>query len=187
MGETVETHEHAEAAAHGGRKHTALLIAVLAAGLAFCEQGAQHANTRMSGSSVAAADVWAEYQAKSTRANEARELAQMAALLPASSPAAQDEVAQRFAKDIARFEHDPKTGKDALADHARALESERDAAHLRLEAYDNAAAALQLGIVLTTASVITGSIMLAWGGVFLGLAGAVLAVLGLVRPELASF
>ena len=186
MGETVETHEHAEEAAHGGRKHTALLIAVLAAGLAFTEQGAQHANTRMSESSVAAADTWAEYQAKSTRANEARELAQMAALLPATSPAAQDEAAKKFASDIDRFEHDPKSGKGALADHAKALEGERDAAHERLEAYDNAAAALQLGIVLTTASVITGSKMLVWGGLLLGVAGAVLALLGLVHPELAS-
>ncbi len=186
MGETLETHEHAEAAAHGGRRHTALLIAVLAAGLAFCEQGAQHADTRMSESAVAAADVWAEYQAKSTRANEVRELAQMAALLPATSPAAHDEVARKFAADIDRFENDPKTGKTALADHARALEAERDRAHLRLESFDNAAAALQLGIVLTTASVITGSVMLVWGGLLLGLAGAGLAVLGLIHPELAA-
>ncbi len=186
MGETMETHEHAEAAAHGGRRHTALLIAVLAAGLAFCEQGAQHADTRMSESAVAAADVWAEYQAKSTRANEVRELAQMAALLPATSPTAHDEVAAKFAADIERFENDPKTGKTALADHARALEAERDAAHLRLESFDNAAAALQLGIVLTTASVITGSIMLVWGGLLLGVAGATLAILGLVYPQLAA-
>ena len=186
MGETMETHEHAEAAAHGGRRHTALLIAVLAAGLAFCEQGAQHADTRMSESAVAAADVWAEYQAKSTRANEARELAQMAALLPGPAPAAPDAGGPTIAPAIERFENDPKTGKTALADHARALEAERDAAHLRLESFDNAAAALQLGIVLTTASVITGSVMLVWGGLLLGLAGAVLAILGLVHPELAA-
>ena len=186
MSEVVETHEHAEAAAHGGRKHTALLIAVLAAGLAFCEQGAQHAGTRMSQSAVSAADVWAEYQAKSTRANEARELAQMAALLPASSQAAHDQVAAKFASDVDRFENDPKTGKAALADQARALEHDRDAAHERLEAFDNASAALQLGIVLTTASVITGSVMLVWGGLLLGAAGAILALLGLVHPELAA-
>ncbi len=182
----METHEHAEAAAHGGRRHTALLIAVLAAGLAFCEQGAQHAGTRMSESAVAAADVWAEYQAKSTRANEARELAQMATLLPATSQAAKDAVAGKFASDIDRFENDPKSGKSALADHARKLEDEREAAHVRLEAFDNASAALQLAIVLTTASVITGSALLVWGGVLLGVAGAVLALLGLVHPELAA-
>jgi hypothetical protein len=163
-----------------------LLIAVLAAGLAFCEQGAQHADTRMSESSVAAADVWAEYQAKSTRANEDRDLADMASVLTAGNPAAHDALAARFAQKIDHFENDAKSGKAALAAHARALEAERDAAHQRLEAFDNAAAALQLGIVLTTASVITGSLMLAWGGALLGLVGGVLALLGLVYPELAA-
>ena len=187
MGETLETHEHAEEAAHHGRRHTALLIAILAAGLAFTEQGAQHAQTRMSDSAIAAADVWAEYQAKSTRANEVRELAQLAALLPADPGHDSAALQARFAADIARFETDPAAGKQALATRAQKLEHARDAAHERLEAFDNAAAALQLGIVLTTASVITGSLMLVWGGALLGVAGGVLGVLGLVAPGLASF
>ena len=187
MGETLETHEHAEEAAHGGRRHTALLIAVLAAALAFCEQGAQHAQTRMSDSAVSAADVWAEYQAKSTRANETKDLAQIAALLPASAAGDAATIQARFAADIARFETDPKNGKQALADRAKHLEEVRDAAHERLEAFDNAAAALQLGIVLTTASVITGSVMLVWGGALLGLAGGVLALLGLLAPAAAAW
>lgn len=186
MGETMETHEHAEEAAHGGRRHTALLIAILAAGLAFSEQGAQHADTRMSESAVAAADVWAEYQAKSTRANEDRDLSDIAAALTTADKAAHDALAAKFAEKIDHFENDAKTGKTALADKARELEAERDAAHLRLEAFDNASAALQLGIVLTTASVITGSVMLVWGGLLLGVAGGVLAVLGLVHPALAA-
>lgn len=187
MGETVETHEHAEEAAHGGRRHTALLIAVLAAGLAFSEQGAQHANTRMSQSAVAASDLWGEYQAKSTRANDTRDLAALAAMIPAAKPEDTAAVQARFAADLARFESDPKTGKIALAAKAHDLEEARDAAHERLEAFDNAAAALQLGIVLTTASVITGSLMLAWGGALLGIAGGLLAVLGLFAPGLASW
>ncbi len=187
MSETLEMHEHAEHAAHSGRRHTALLIAVLAAGLAFCEQGAQHAQTHLSESAVAAADVWAEYQAKSTRANETRGLAAIAALLPSLSPNDHATLQAKFAQDVERFENDPKSGKAALAAHARALEAERDAAHLRLDAFDNAAAALQLGIVLTTASAITGSLMLVWGGVLLGGLGAALALLGLADPALASF
>lgn len=187
MGETLETHEHAEEAAHKGRRHTALLIAVLAAGLAFSEQGSEHAQTHMSETAVAAADLWAEYQAKSTRANETRDLAQIVALLPAGAGGEAAAVQARMAADIARFESDPKNGKAALAARAKSLESERDAAHEKLEAFDNASAALQLGIVLTTASVITGSLMLAWGGALLGVLGAVLGVLGLLAPGLAAF
>jgi hypothetical protein len=187
MSEALETHEQSEHAAHGGRKHTALLIAVLAAGLAFCEQGAQHADTRMTESAVAATDAWAEYQAKSIRANEAHDFAIIASVLPPGAAGdALAAVQDRFKQDADRFENDPKSGKSAIAAHAKALEAERDHAHERLEAFDNAAAALQLGIVLTTASVITGSIMLVLAGAALGLVGAVLALLGLVAPALAA-
>ena len=186
MSESMEVHEHAQEAAEGGRKHAALLIAILAAGLAFCEQGAQHADTRMTESAVAATDIWAEYQAKSIRANEARGLAAVAGALQATSPEAGAKLQEQFANDIARFETDPKSGKAALASRAHELEAERDHAHERLEAFDNAAAALQLGIVLTTASVITGSIMLIYGGLALGLVGAGFALLAMIAPSLAA-
>jgi tellurite resistance protein len=186
MSETMETHEHAEEAAKDGRRHTALLIAVLAAGLAFCEQGAQHADTHMTEDAVAATDVWAQYQAKSVRSNQSKGFLDFAAVLPGVAQADRDTLTARLKGDIARFETDPKDGKAALADKAHALERERDAAHARLEAFDNAAAALQLGIVLTTASVITGSLLLAGGGALIGIAGGILAVLGLFRPDLAA-
>ncbi len=187
MSESMEIHEHAAQAAEGGRKHAALLIAILAAALAFCEQGAQHADTRMTESAVAATDIWAEYQAKSIRANEARDLAALAGALQPSSPGATTKLQDQLNSDIAHFETDPKSGKTALADQAHHLEAERDHAHERLEAFDDAAAALQLGIVLTTASVITGSMMLVYGGLALGLVGAGFALLALVAPALAAF
>ena len=72
MSETLEQHEHAKEAAEGGRRYSALLIAALAAGLALTEQGAQHAATSMNQSSITAADLWAQYQAKSIRATQAK-------------------------------------------------------------------------------------------------------------------
>jgi hypothetical protein len=56
-----------------------------------------------------------------------------------------------------------------------------------LEAFDNGAAALQLAIVLTTASVITESMMLLTAGFLIGAAGGALSLLGLFRPEWASW
>jgi len=186
MSETLEQHEHAAEAAEGGRRLSALLIAALAAGLAFTEQGAQHAQTRMSGNAIAAADLWAQYQAKSIRANEARDLATVVEVTAPAGPS-RDATAAALRADADRFEHDKKAGKDAVAAQAHADEAARDAAHERLEAFDNAAAALQLGIVLTTASVITRSKMLSWAGLLLGLAGGAIGLLGLVRPDLASW
>jgi hypothetical protein len=186
MSETLEQHEHAEHAAESGRRYSALLIAALAAGLAFTEQGAQHAQTRMSASAIAAADLWAQYQAKSIRANEARDMASVVAVAAPAGPD-RDRAVAALRADADRFEHDSTAGKSAIGAQAHADEEARDAAHERLEAFDNAAAALQLGIVLTTASVITGSMMLAGGGLLLGLVGGALGILGLIRPEWAAW
>jgi hypothetical protein len=187
MGETLEQHEHAAHAAEGGRKYTALLIAALAAGLAFAEQGAQHADTTMSQNAIAATDLWAQYQAKSIRATSSRQLADLAATMSAPDIAARDALVARLRADATGFEQDPNVGKAAIARQAHGLEAARDAAHQRLEAFDNAAAALQLAIVLVTASVITGSAVLVWLGGLLGAAGVVVAVLGAIAPRLAAF
>ncbi|MEJ0045492.1 MAG: DUF4337 family protein [Rhodospirillales bacterium] len=186
MSETLEQHEQAEHAAEGGHKHSALLIAALAAGLAFTEQGAQHAQTAMSESAIAATDLWGQYQAKSIRANQAHDFAGLAMAAAPAGPA-RDALLAQLNADISRFETDKADGKAAVASRARTLEKARDAAHERLEAFDNGAAALQLAIVLTTASVITDSGMLLLGGFLVGGAGVLLSVLGLVRPEWAAW
>ncbi len=186
MSETLEQHEHAKEAAEGGRLYSALLIAALAAGLAFVEQGAQHAQTKMNQSSIAAADLWAQYQAKSIRANEAKDMASVVEVTAPAGPA-RDAAVAGLRHDADHFEKDTKGGKAAIAEQAHADEERRDRAHEHLEAYDNAAAALQLAIVLTTASVITSSSMLTIIGLLLGIAGAALGILGLVRPEWAAW
>jgi hypothetical protein len=187
MGETLEHHEHAAHAAEGGRKYTALAIALLAASLAFAEQGAQHADTTMSQDAIQATDLWAQYQAKSIRATASRQLADLAATMTTPDPAARDALVVRLRADQTAFEKDPHTGKDAIAAQAKKLEEGRDAAHEKLEAFDNAAAALQLAIVLVTASVITGAALLVWAGGLLGAAGALVAIMGLIAPNLVAF
>lgn len=184
MSEALETHEQATEAAEGGRQLSALLIAALAAGLAFAEQGAQHAQTAMSTHAIAATDRWAQYQAKSIRANQAKDFAAMAAVVAPAGPD-RDALLTKFRDDVTHYETDKQDGKAAIRDRAVAEEAARDAAHEKLEAFENAAALLQLAIVLTTASVITASRLLLGAGLLLGLAGAALGGLGVVRPELA--
>jgi hypothetical protein len=183
MSETMETHEHAKHAAESGRRGSALLIAVVAACLAFAEQGAQHAQTDLSGHAIAATDLWGQYQAKSIRANQSHGLASLAAVLAPAGPD-RDALVAKLQADAAHFESDTTTGKPAIAAHAKAEEEARDSAHERLEAYENAAALLQLSIVLITASVIAESRLLLGGGFLIGLAGAAAGLLGLFRPGL---
>ena len=183
--------EHAEAAAqaHEGNKRPALLVAAMAAVLALSEQGAKHAEMRVEEASIAATDTWAQYQAKSTRAAMSHDFASLvAALPPQAAPADAARIAtvlDRLRTDQAHYDTGPD-GKQATATHARDLEAERDGAGLRAHGFDNAAAALELGIVLATASVIVDAVALLWCGAGLGLLGVAFALLALIAPAVAA-
>ena len=169
----------------------ALLVATLAAGLALAEQGGKHAEIRVQSNLIAAADAWAQYQAKSIRSNTSNDIAQMiTSLEPASTADVADrrnQVLARLKDEQNRFDHDPKDGKDAIADRAHEFEHERDHALEQTHAYHNGAAAMELGIVLSTASAIIGSRPLIVIAAILGVVGAACAVLGMIRPEWAAF
>ena len=191
MASHEEHAEHAEHAAHSGNKTAALLIALLAAALAICEQQAKHAEIAVEANAILAADTWNEYQAKSVRSAMAQDLERVAATL--DTPAQPDRSAQREAtlkqlhSDREHYDNDPKTGKAALAAQARGYEAIRDHAVERSHTYDNAAAALELGIVLSTASVITSAKLLLRLAFLMGAIGVALGIFGAVAPELVVF
>jgi hypothetical protein len=192
MAHSHEEHvEHAEHAAEHGSKAAALLIAVLAAVLAICEQQAKRAEISVEANAVLAADTWNEYQAKSVRSALAHDLERVVATL--DIPAAPDRAAQRTATltqlrtDREHYDNDPKTGRDALARKANGYEGVRDHSLERAHTYDNAAAALELGIVLSTASVITSAKMLLRFAYIMGAIGVVLGIFGAIAPELVVF
>jgi hypothetical protein len=181
--QALEHQEHATHAAHTGGNRPALLVAILAALLAICEQRAKHAEIRLEESSIGATDSWGQYQAKSTRAMISRDLADVFAAGPADDR--EQKILQRLRDDADHYEHG-KDGKDAIAKHAHELEEERDRAIEETHAYDNAAACLELGIVLATASAITQSNRLLLLALAVGILGVCLGVLGYVSPSLAA-
>jgi hypothetical protein len=205
MYKTLEHHEHAEHLAHGeaghehekpshgeparhahGNQMAALLVAVLAASLAVTEQGAKHAEIRVQENAIFATDAWAQYQAKSTRGTFSKDLSELITVIGAADPALTEQrnvLLTRLKKDQERFENDPKDGKTAIAERARNFEEERDRSLEQTHAYHNGAAAMELGIVLSTASAITRSRLLIFMGLAFGIAGAACAILGLVAPE----
>jgi hypothetical protein len=204
MYQTLEHHEHAEHLAHGHGEHhddkheashvssnqmAALLVAVLAAGLAVTEQGAKHAEIRVQQNSIAAADAWAQYQAKSTRGTISKDLASVVSALSTGDATAmdrRDKLLAQLGQDQDRFENDPKDGKKAVQERARGFEEARDHALEQTHAYHNGAAAMELGIVLSTASAIIRARPLILMALAIGVAGVVFAILGLVAPELGA-
>jgi len=183
--------EHAEHAAEHGNKAAALLIAVLAAALAITEQQAKKAEIGVETNAVLAADTWNEYQAKSVRSAMAQDLERVTATFdiptdPARA-AQREETIKRLRTDRDHYDNDPKTGKQALSDKAQEFEEKRDHLLERAHTYDNGAAALELGIVLSTASAITSSKLLLRFAMVMGAIGIVLGIFGAIKPELVVF
>ncbi len=186
MENTLEQQEFARDAAERGNKHAALLVAFLAAILAICEQQAKHAEIKVQANAILATDAWNQYQAKSTRQLISQDLAAMVAALDSTADPAfaqkRAALSARFEADAVKFQKDPSDGKEAIAGRAHEFEALREEALERSHSFDNAAACLELGIVLATASAITTSRLLIRLAVLLGVGGVVLGILGATLP-----
>ena len=88
-------------------------------------------------------------------------------------------------KTAARYRSEPETGEgtEQLAARAKHAEHDRDLAMARYHHYEVASAAFQIGIVLASATIITGMIALAWISGLLALAGVAFTAIGLLAPH----
>jgi hypothetical protein len=188
--EHMEQAEHVEHAAHSNKK-IALVIAVLALFLAFSETLGKGAQTAALSSNIEASDLWAFFQAKTIRQTVMRTAAEfktieLAALTDAAAKSALQKQIDTWNKTIDRYESDPQSreGRKELTERAQATEKRRDLNFAKYENYELASAAFQIGIVLASASVITGMISLVWGAGGLGLIGLAFTGFGIFSPEM---
>src|SRR5579872_1533846 len=149
-------------------KRIALLISILALFLAFAETLSKSAQTSAITFNVEASDMWAFFQAKTIRMTVVRTAAEAMETDAASTnePAVKDAVSKRietWRKLAAQYDSDPQTqeGRKELRERAKQSEERRDLTMARYHHYETAAAALQIGIVLASAAVITGMMALA--------------------------
>jgi hypothetical protein len=192
MTEIHETIEKAEEGEHGQyfNRRIALLIAVLALFLSFSETLGKSAQTEAIAANVESSDLWAFFQAKSirmTQVNTAAEemlVAAEAAADPGTKATMQKQI-DAWKKTAARYDSEPSTreGRKELAERAKEEEEKRDLALAKYHHYELGSAAFQVGIVLSSAAVITGTVALAWLGGVLGIVGLVLTAFGLFAPH----
>src|SRR5438445_11807112 len=188
-----ESMEHAEHAEHasGANKKIALLIAVIALFLAFSETLGKGAQTESLAKNVEASNLWAFFQAKSIRRTVVQTVSDQARLSlgvvgdDAAKAALQKQI-EDWQKTAARYRSEPETGEDTeqLAEKAKHAEHERDEATAKYHHFELASAAFQIGIVLASATIITGMIALAYISGLLTLAGLAMTVLGVWWPHL---
>jgi hypothetical protein len=193
MPEAHEQLEHAEHAEHaaGANKKIALLIAIIALFLAFSETLGKSANTEALILNIKASDTWSFFQAKTIRRTVVQAAAdemKVEAISAADNPAkaAMSKQIEEWQKTAARYRSEPETqeGSEELMKRAQAAEHERDTALARYHNYEIASAAFQIGIVLCSAAVITGMVVLAWLAGGIAILGIVFTAIGFLAPNL---
>jgi hypothetical protein len=187
--EHLEQAEHVEHAAHSNKK-IALVIAVLALFLAFSETLGKGAQTAALSENIQASDLWNFFQAKTIRQTVLRTAGEtnaieLAAITDPAVKAAMEKQIDTWKKTIDRYESEPSTseGRKELTKRAQELEHQRDTNLAKYENYELASAAFQIGIVLASASVITGLLALVYGAAGLGAIGLMFTGFGLFAPE----
>jgi hypothetical protein len=186
--EELEHAEHAEHAAHSN-KGIALLISVLALFLALGETMGKSAQTNAITWNVKSSDLWAFYQAKTIRMYTVQvAIATMTIEATRTTDPAVKEAQQKqidtWKKESARLDDEPgKDGRKQLTAQARHAEELREQELAKYHHFEISSAAFQIGIVLASATIITGMMALAWISGGLGLIGLAFMGIGLFAPE----
>src|ERR1043166_6949444 len=190
--------EHDE---HGGghndstdrNKKVALLISVLALFLAFSETLGKSAQTAALNSQIEASNLWNFFQAKNIWrpstiiASEQTKL--IAAAADPGQKAAIEKQIDEWNKTAARYRSEPEAaggkGEGTVELSRRAIEEQhhRDEYLAKYHHYEFASAAFQIGIVLASATVITGMVALSFMAGGLGVIGLAFMGLGLFAPH----
>ena len=93
--------------------------------------------------------------------------------------------AAKWKETAQRYQSEPETGegREQLASRAKQAEKKRDRSMAAYHHYELASAAVQIAIVLASASIITAMPLLAWIGGLLGVVGVVFCGIGFLAPE----
>ena len=167
---------------HGGNKGIALLISVLALVLAFSETLGKGAQTNGLAYNIEASNLWAFFQAKTIRQTVLRTAAEEVESSGLSE--AQKKQVAKWKDTAQRYQSEPETGegRDQLAARAKEAEKKRDRSMAAYHHYEVASAAVQIAIVLASASIIAEIIALAWVAAGLGVVGVLFCVIGFLFP-----
>jgi hypothetical protein len=188
--ESMEQADQAKEASSENRK-IALLIAIIALCLALSETLGKGAQTESLAKNVEASNLWAFFQAKSIRHTVVRTAADQSKLglgtaVDDAAKAGLQKQIDAWEKTAERYRSDPKSGEgqEQLSERAKLAEEERDLATAKYHHFELASAAFQIGIVLASATIITGIVVLAWISGLLTLAGIAFTALGIFMPHL---
>jgi len=175
--ELQELHEHAEHAAHNRElAPVSLTMAFLAVLVAVVSLLGHRAHTEEVVLQNRANDQWGYYQGKDTRLHIDKKFAELDAFVAIADPA---KAAQARAANDAEAEEYRKQTKEIQAE-ARKLEQEMDLEARRSDRFDLSEVFLEIALVVTSITLLSGRQMFWHGGMVLGVLGLVVAATSLL-------
>jgi hypothetical protein len=173
--ELHELQEHAEHAKHDPTlAPVSLTMAILAVLVAIVSLLGHRAATEAVLNQAKASDQWAYYQAKSIRGHEDKLFANLTAITPASNTEALAKIREDYLQEADRYKDEQKE----IESEARKLEQEVVLEQKRADRFDLGEVFLEIALVITSITLLSGRRMFWHVGLVMGAIGLVLAITG---------
>ena len=173
--ELQELHEHAEHAHHNpSLAPVSLTMAVLAVLVAVASLLGHRAHTEEVILQAKSSDQWAYYQAKNIREHEDNLFTDLAAVVPGKDVESVAKVREKYRQEAEHYKHD----KEEIQAEARKLEREVGVERMRADRFDLAEVFLEIGLVITSITLLSGRRLFWYLGIMIGVVGIVVAVTG---------
>lgn len=175
--ELQELHEHAEHAKHDpSMTPISLTMAVLAVVVAGVSLLGHRSHTEEVVLQDKASDQWAFYQAKNIRRHTDELFADLTSVVAAKDAAQAAQLHDKYLAEATRYRDEQKD----LDAEARKLEQETEQAGKRADRYDLGEVFLEIALVVTSITLLSGRRAFWHAGIVLGLVGVVVAATGLL-------
>jgi len=173
--ELAELKEHAEhAKEHPTLAPVSVTMAILAVLVAVVTLLGHRAHTEEVVLQAKASDQWAYYQAKNIRRHEDEIAADVTSVQPTTDAAALSKVREKYSSEAAKYKDDQK----GIEDKAREMEAEVTTERSRADRYDLAEVFLEVGLVITSITLLSGRKFFWILGILLAIVGIGLAATG---------
>ena len=175
--ELQELQEHAE---HGKHDPTlapvSLTMALLAVLVAVVALLGHRAHTEELVLQTKSTDQWAFYQAKNIRRHNDEFFTDLTSVTPTTDAAALAKLREKYSQEAERYKDEQKD----IESEARKLEGEVATERKRADRYDLAEVFLEIGLVITSITLLSGRRLFWHLGILMGVVGIVVAVMGLM-------
>lgn len=173
--ELNELKEHAEHAKENpALAPVSVTMAILAVLVAVVTLLGHRAHTEEVVLQAKSSDQWGYYQAKNIRRHEDEIFSDLTSVAATSDAAALSKLRDKYSGEASRYKDEQKE----IEDKARELEAEVGSERNRADRYDLAEVFLEVGLVITSITLLSGRRVFWLAGILLGIIGIVLAVTG---------